>query len=236
MMHFGLHESSGVEILELNEQFAQFSGFDGYRMATPEFKAFRVLQDNPNASSHDQNWFDGDTVRTAIGQGFNAYTSAQMARAMNVFANHGVNYSLFMVGHIENTHGQVIIRTEPNPVCIGLEFNESTWDNVTNGMRWVTQRGGGISGTGLSVFAGFPIEVAGKTSTTQQILTRPNHTAFGAFAPIDNPQITVYVNMPFSDTRAYTQLAARVARDIIGVAMGLELEAEHPAPINTLQP
>jgi len=230
MMHFGLHQSSGVEILELFDQH----GYEGYRIASPDFKRFRVLQDNPNAALQDQRWFDGDTVRTAIGQGFNAYTTAQMARAMNVFANNGVNYPLHMVGHIENTHGQVIWRTEPEPFCMGLEFNESTWESITEGMRLVTQPGAG--GTGVTLFRGFPIDVAGKTSTTQQIPTRFNHTAFGAFAPIENPQISVYVNMPFSATRAYTQVAARIARDIIGVALGLELEAEHTTPVNTLQP
>lgn len=231
MKHFGLHESSGVEILEF---FDQSIGFDGYRIASPEFKAFRVLQDNPNAGPGDQRWNDGDMIRTSIGQSFNAYTTAQMARAMNVFANRGVNYSLFLVGHIENSHGQLIHRTEPNPVCIGLEFNESTWDAVSQGMLWVTQPGAG--GTAVNLFRGFPIPVAGKTSTTQQIRTRFNHTAFGAYAPANDPQISIYVNVPFSGTRAYTQLAARIARDMIGVALGLELEVQHPDPVNNLRP
>jgi len=231
MMHFGLHESSGVELLEL---FDMNIGFDGTRIASPEFKAFRVLQDNPNARPVDQQWFDGDTVRTAIGQGFNAYTTAQMARAMNVFANRGTNYRLYLVSHIENIHGQTVSRTEPYVVSRGLEFSESTWDTATEGMRLVTQPGAG--GTGVGVFRGFPIEIAGKTSTTEQIPTRFSHTAFGAFAPLNDPQISIYVNVPFSDTRAYRQLAARIARDMIGVALGLELEVEHPAPINTLQP
>jgi len=230
MKHFGLHERSGVEILELFDQ----AGFDGYRISSPDFKQFSVLQGNPNASVGDQRWFDGDTVRTSIGQGFNAYTTAQMARAMNVFANRGVNYPLHLISHIENSQGQMVFRTEPEPVCRGLEFNESTWDAVSQGMRWVTQSGAG--GTAVSLFRGFPIEIAGKTSTTQQIRNRLNHTAFGAYAPANDPQISIYVNVPFSATRAYTQLAARIARDMIGVALGLELDAEHPEPVNTLRP
>jgi len=231
MMHFGLHEPSGVEILELH---GQDIGFDGIRIASPEFKRFRALQANENAPPHDTNWFDGDTVRTAIGQGFNDYTTAQMARAMNVFANRGTNYPLHLVGHIENSHGITVMRTVPEPVCMGLEFQESTWDAVTEGMRLVTQPGAG--GTAVNLFRGFPIDVAGKTSTTQQIPTRFNHSAFGAFAPVENPQISIYVNVPFGATLAYTQISARIARDMIGVALGLGLEAEHPTPINTLQP
>jgi len=230
MKHFGLHESSGVEILELFDM----SGFEGYRISSPDFKQFTVLDRNPQASQTDQRWFDGDTVRTAIGQGFNAYTTAQMARAMNVFANRGVNYPLHLVSHIENSSGHIIHRAKQEPVCRGHEFSESTWDAIHQGMRWVTQEG--VGGTGITLFRGFPIVVAGKTSTTQQIATRFNHTAFGAYAPADNPQISIYVNVPFSATRAYTQLAARIARDMIGVALGLELDVQHPEPINALRP
>jgi len=226
MMHFGLHERSGVEILELNDHHP----FSGDRIASPDFKRFSTQ----HLSASDQRWFDGDTVRTSIGQGLNDYTTAQMGRAMNVFANHGTNYPLHLVGHIENSHGYIIRRTEPVPVCRGLEFNETTWSAVAEGMRLVTQPGAG--GTAVTLFRGFPINVAGKTSTTQQIPTRFNHSAFGAFAPIEDPQITIYVNVPFGSTRAYTQIAARIARDMIGVALGLEHEAQHPAPVNTLQP
>jgi len=229
MMHFGLHESSGVEILELFDQPLRYPDgtlFEGSRMSSPEFMRFQM----------DQQWFDGDTVRTAMGQSLNNYTVAQMARAMNVFANRGVNYPLHMVGHIENSLGGIVMRTEPEPVCIGLEFSESTWDAVTEGMRLVTQPG--ASGTAVHLFHGqsFPIPVAGKTSTTQQIPTRFPHSAFGAFAPIENPQISIYVNIPFGSTLAYQQISARIARDMIAVALGQGLEAEGPEPLHTLRP
>jgi len=228
MMHFGLHERSGVEILELADQ--RIPGFDGVRMASPEFKEFQFR----NASPHDRRWFDGDTVRTAIGQGFNDYTTAQMARVMNVFANRGVNYQLYMVGHIENSHGQMVMRTEPEPVCMGLEFSESTWDAAIEGMRLVTQPGAG--GTATNLFRGFPIPIAGKTSTTQQIHGRLYHTAFGAFAPLEDPQISIYVNIPFGSTVAHSQLSGRIAQSMIKIALGHELEAEGAATLNTLRP
>jgi len=228
MRHFGLHERSGLEVLELADQ--GIPGFAGARMATPEFKAFQFRNEQPQ----NRQWFDGDTVRTAIGQGFNDYTTAQMARVMNTFANRGVNYPLHMVGHIENSHGQVVRRAEPEPVCMGLEFSESTWDSVTEGMRLVTQPGAG--GTAVGLFRGFPIDVAGKTSTTQQIPGRPHHTAFGAFAPLDDPQISIYVNIPFGSVLAHSQLSGRIAREMILVALGHENEAQGPAPVNTLRP
>ena len=232
MRHFGLHEASGVEMLELADQ--RLPGFYGARMASPEYKEFVHRNDAP----HDRRWHGGDTVRTAMGQGLNNYTTAQMARAMNVFANRGVNFPLHMVGYIENNQGQVVMHTVPEPVCMGLEFSESTWDAVTEGMRLVTQPASWGWGTAVGLFhgQGFPIPVAGKTSTTQQIATRFPHSAFGAFAPIDNPQISIYVNIPFGSTLAYSQISARIARDMIAVALGQGLEAEGPAPLNALRP
>jgi len=232
MMHFGLHERSGVEVLELFDQ----AGFDGYRIASPEFKRFTTLQRYPNAAEHYLRWSNGDTIRTAIGQGLNNYTTAQMARAMNVFANQGVNYPLHLVGHIENSVGYIVRITDPKPVCMGLDFYESTWDAITEGMRLVTERG--ASGTAIGLFQGqgFPIRVAGKTSTTQQIPTRFNHSAFGAFAPLEDPQISIYVNVPFGATRAMHQISARIARDMIGVTLGLGWESQAPAPVNQLRP
>ena len=229
MMHFGLHERSGVEILELFDQY--LSGYEGLRMASPEFKQFRFRYYPPQ----DQRWTDGDMVRTAIGQGLNNYTTAQMVRAMNVFANQGVNYPLHLVGQIENNQGQIVRRTEPTPSCVGLEFSESTWDAVAEGMRLVTHPGAG--GTAIGVFSGFPIPVAGKTSTTEEDRTRFSHSAFGAFAPIGDPQISIYVNVPFGAMRggAYSQISARIARDMIAVALGQQLEAEGPAPLNSLR-
>jgi len=233
MRHFGLDDNTGVEILErLPLRYENGTIYEGSRISSPEFKRFMYR----NAPVGDQGWFDGDTVRTAMGQSLNDYTVAQMARVMNVFANRGVNYQLFMVGHIENSQGQLVRRTEPTAVCIGLEFSESTWDAVTEGMRLVTQPGAGGTAVGLFHNQRFPIPVAGKTSTTEQVPGRNHHTAFGAFAPIDNPQISIYVNIPFGSTLAYTQLSARIARDMIAVALGQELEAEGPTPLNTLRP
>jgi len=235
MMHFGLHERSGVEILELFDQPLRYpdgSIYEGSRMSTPEFKRFQ----HASAPARDQQWFDGDTVRTAMGQGLNNYTTAQMARVMNVFANRGTNYPLHMVGHAENTHGHTVWRTVPAPVCIGLEFSPSTWEAVAEGMRLVTQPGAGGTAVGLFHGQNFTIPVAGKTSTTEQISTRFPHSAFGAFAPIEDPQISIYVNIPFGSTLAYSQISARIARDMIAVALGQGLEAEGPAPLNTLRP
>jgi len=231
MEFFGLNSPTGVEIGEVHQQFVRM-GWLGNTMASPEFKIHRERIFNPNAPEHDLRWTDGDTAQVSIGQGFNDYTSAQMARAMSVFANRGVNYQLRLVGHVENYFGGVVLRNEPAPAVTNVEVSDTTWDAIIEGMRLVTEPG--VGGTGVSVFRGFPIRVAGKTGTAEQVGTRFSHTAFGAFAPLDNPQIAVYVNIPFSSTNASRQMAAHISRDVIGIALGLGSEIERAETINIL--
>jgi cell division protein FtsI/penicillin-binding protein 2 len=232
MEFFGLNDPTGVEIGEPHQVFVN-QGYLGNTMASPEFKIHRGRSFNPNAPDHDLRWHDGDTAQVTIGQGYNAYTPAQMARGMAIIANHGRNYPLRLVGHIENYAGVTIHRNTPTPVESDLEISETTWNAVHEGMRLVTEPG--VGGTGISAFRNFPVRVAGKTGTAEQTPLRFSHTAFGAFAPLEDPQIAIYVNVPFSATRAFTQTAAHVSRDVIGVALGINAQPERPLELNTLR-
>jgi cell division protein FtsI/penicillin-binding protein 2 len=110
--------------------------------------------------------------------------------------------------------------------------SDSTWDLVFEGMRLVTQPGAG--GTAVNVFRDFPINVAGKTGTAEQIRGRPYHTAFGGFAPLEDPQIAIYVSIPFGTLRAFPHMSTHIARDLIGEALGLNIEPQRPEPLNVL--
>ncbi|MDR0271771.1 MAG: hypothetical protein LBI27_00430 [Clostridiales bacterium] len=232
MAFFGLNDPTGVEIGEVHQQFVS-QGYLGNTMASPEFKMHRMRTFNVNALASDLRWRDGDTAQVTIGQGYNDYTPAQMARGISVIANRGVNYPLRLVSLVENYAGETVVRNEPTPIESDLEISDSTWDAVIEGMRLVTHPGAG--GTGVSVFRNFPVRVAGKTGTAEQVGTRFSHTAFGAFAPLENPQITVYVNVPFSSSSAYRQMAAHVARDVIGAALGIDAQPEYPQELNALR-
>lgn len=232
MEFFGLNDPTGVEIGEIHHQFVS-QGYLGNTMASPEFKIHRERIFNPEANIHDLRWVDSDTAQVTIGQGYNDYTPAQMARGMAIIGSRGRAYPLRLVGLIENYAGMPIQRNTPVPVETNIEISDTTWDAVIEGMRLVTEPG--ASGTAVRVFSGFPFRVAGKTGTAEQVGTRFPHTAFGAFAPYENPQIAIYVNVPFSATRAYTQSAAHIARDVLGVALGINNAPEHPMPFNMLR-
>jgi penicillin-binding protein 2 len=233
MEFFGLNDPTGVEIGEPHQVFVN-QGYFGNTMASPEFKRHRGLLFNPNARDWDLRWTDGDTAQVTIGQGYNDYTPAQMARGMAIIASRGRNYPLRLVGSVEDYRGNTIRRETPAPVHTDIEVSDSTWDAVFDGMRLVTEPGAG--GTAINVFRGFPVRVAGKTGTAEQTPGRFSHTAFGAFAPYENPQIAIYVNVPFSATRAYTQIAAHVARDVIGAALGIDAQPESAPPLLEFRP
>ena len=233
MAFFGLNSSSGVEIGD-HPIDLRAMGFTGDTMASPDFKRHRYLQFNQFAPASSLVWTGGDTSQVSIGQGFNNYSAAQMVRGMSAIANRGVNYYLHLVSHTENFRGQIISVTTPTYTDTHLEFSDSTWDVIIEGMRLVTEPG--ASGTAVGAFASLRpyIRVAGKTGTAEEDSRRLSHSTFGAFAPYEDPQIAIFVAIPFGSTAAYRQISAQIARDMIAVTLGLHNQPEHPQPHNVL--
>jgi len=230
MAFFGLNDGSGVEIGEHPIEYRNL-GFTGNTMAGPDYKRFQYERLRPASPESSRNWFDGDTSQVSIGQGFNNYTAAQMARAMTIIANRGEDRPLHLVKLVEDYRGGTVMRNPQTPVETDIEVSDSTWDAIIEGMRLVTEPGS--RGTATNLFRGFPIRVAGKTGTAEQDPRRLSHSSFGAFAPYGDPQIAIYVAMPFGSTPQHSQIAARVAQDLIGIALGLDREPERPRAVNT---
>ena len=212
MEFFGLNEPTGVQVGERNFEFIR-AGYFGNTMASPEFKRFVWLSQNPNADEELLMWHDRDTAQVSIGQGYNAYTAAQMARGMGIIAGRGERLPFTIVSRIEGFNGDIVMKHEPIPARTNKTISDSTWEAIIEGMRLVTQPG--ANGTAVDIFSDVDVSVAGKTGTAEQITERLSHHSFGAFAPITEPEIAVYVNVPFGSTRAFPQVAAFIARDII---------------------
>ena len=229
MAMFGLNDPSGVEIGEHPLDLLA-RGYDGPTMASPDFKRHRILSANPFAAAGDLNWFDGDMIRTAIGQGWADHTPAQMVRGMSTIANRGVNYYLHLVGHTEDFLGNITGLTTPTAMNHGIDVADSTWDATIEGMRLVTQPGAG--GTAVNLFRGFPISIASKTGTAEQIRGRLYHSSFGGFAPLESPQFAFYVSVPFGTTAAHSQISGRIAQDMIKIMLGYGNEPRHQEAFN----
>ncbi len=144
-------------------------------------------------------------VMAAIGQSDNNYTTIALARYVTAIANGGTVYNLSLLDHVEDKNGNLVMSYGPtvkNQVdCITY----ADLSAIHHGMRMVVENS--------STWKDFPIEVAGKTGTAQQDLTRANHALFVGYAPYNNPEIALCTRIPFGYTSSN---AAEASKHIIG--------------------
>ena len=223
MRALGLDSPSGVEIGE-----AFRTGGAPSNISSPELQEFRYAQ----RGLEPRPWTDGDLVRTAIGQSFNAYTSAHMVRYTAAIATKGDMVNLRLLSRTVSEDGVMIAPTVH--FDSGIEISESTWQHTHEGMRLTTE---GPRGTARGIFANFPMSVGGKTGTAEHDqANRISHTTFNAFAPFEDPQIAIYVAIPFGATRTLSSAAAHVARDVIDAYFRLNNSTYNGTPSNSLVP
>lgn len=146
-----------------------------------------VASEEYKKKNFNQDWYLGDTFNSAIGQGFQLVTPLQAAMIVSEVANGGIQYKPFLVSRIDNLDGTPYKIFAPEQVGT-LPVSKSTLDLVREGMRNVTEE----SGTAGSLFAGFPIQVAGKTGTAENF-GGADHAWFVAYAPFDHPRIVIAV-------------------------------------------
>ncbi len=162
-----------------------------------------------------------DPVRGAIGQEQNGYTPVGLARYINVLADNGRVKELNIVDKITDNDG---LTTEDfTPKVINEQaFEQEYIDAVKEGMHLVTV---GARGTARHRFKDLPISSAGKTGTAEiasfddksidpvkKIKVRPNHALYTAFAPFENPEVTVVVALQYAYDSAY---AADACYDVL---------------------
>lgn len=156
---------------------------------------------------------DSDAVRSAIGQGTNDYTPAQIARYASTLVNQKYCYDLNVVQKAKNSKGKTVLKNKTGKVHHELTgIADSTWNAVYKGMYNV------VNGPNSSVDEYFKnlkedkgIEVAGKTGTAQENEKKPNHALFISYAPYSNTEICTTVVIPNGYASGN---AAKVASDV----------------------
>ncbi|GIL16567.1 MAG: penicillin-binding protein 2 [Oligoflexia bacterium] len=156
-----------------------------------------------------EEWQPGENLSNAIGQGFVQATPLQLAIAYNAIGTEGKVVRPFVIKKIIDHDGKTLKETQPQiirdiaqPQPNGIRVDPTTFKVVKEGLRRVVQ---GSRGTARHVH--IPgADIAGKTGTTQvmgfaandiysKCENRPihqrHHGWFVAFAPADNPEITV---------------------------------------------
>lgn len=127
------------------------------------------------------NWYEGETINYAIGQGYLLVTPIQILEMMSIVANRGSAVRPFVVKRI----GSADISAQ-KPKGIGLK--NDTIRMVRAGLFDVVNN---ENGTGRRAKVDGMI-VAGKTGTAQNPQGK-THAWFAGFAPFDNPKICVVV-------------------------------------------
>ena len=224
MRAFGLDNPTGVEIYELYNSMTDYPS----RISSPEYKEYITKQRYEDPSSSDLKWSAGDTIRTAIGQSYNNYTAATLAKYVATLANGGTRYKNYFMSKITDSEGNLI--TQYNEVTEEqLSLKQSTMDAIFKGMYLVTS---GDRGTLRNSFADFPVSVAAKSGTAQESSKRSEHTTLVAFAPYESPQISVSVMIPYGNDSS-TAPAPTVAKAVISKYMQLDTTVENRS-YNTL--
>ncbi|MCX7946364.1 MAG: penicillin-binding protein 2 [Hydrogenophilus sp.] len=143
----------------------------------------------------EQQWFAGETVSVAIGQGYTSFTPMQMAYALMAVVNGGVVPTPHVVSHYRDGVTGEVIPVPPRPSRF-IPLNPNHVEAVISGMVE-----GARVGTSARAFVGAPYKAGGKTGTAQVVSThgRPrgriadeeeqDHAWYIAFAPASNPKI-----------------------------------------------
>ncbi|BBO60484.1 penicillin-binding protein 2 [Mycoavidus sp. B2-EB] len=167
-----------------------------------------------------QRWYDGDTISLGIGQGYNSFTTLQLAHATATLANDGVVMKPHLVKTIEHPRTHETRLTVPS-ASYQINVNQKDIDFIKRAMVGVMTQG-----TAANAFRGASYQAAGKTGTAQVFSLqgakyrahtlaehRRDHALFVAYAPADKPTIALAVVVENGGWGA--QAAAPIARKVL---------------------
>jgi penicillin-binding protein 2 len=174
-----------------------------------------------------ENWSTGDTYNAAFGQGYVLATPLQMLNALNAIANDGVRTRPTLVREIIDAEGHVVRGFEPD-VIGHLPVDQEYLDLVQEGMRLAV-----VEGTATGANLAY-VPVAGKTGTAEYCDDEaaaldlcipgnwPTHAWFMAYAPYENPEISVVAFVYNGGEGAFNALP--IAAEVIDAYFRLKTE------------
>lgn len=210
----GLVESCNIVFYEVGKkldstdpmllpQFARGFGFGEPTGITGLAEASGLVPDPGWKRTNQGNeWYLGDGVNLAIGQGFFLATPLQVANAYAAVARGGSLRTPVLVAK----RGDQSFQSQPKG---SLPASPATLEVIRQAMRRVVSD---PKGTANYAFRGSSLSVAAKTGSAEA--QGPNsHAWFAAFAPADQPQIALVVMV--EEKGLGSEVAAPVARKIL---------------------
>jgi penicillin-binding protein 2 len=192
----------------------------------PDEQSKRRLHDSNPDAFPDPEWYTGDNLNLAIGQGDTVITPLQLVNAYATLANGGTVYAPHVGGSILDVNGTQV-RTIAPKINRKTDIPPAIRDPVVAGFEGAVSN---TRGTAAPAFAGFPtaqFPLAGKTGTAQ-VSGKQDTALFAAFGPTSDPRYAVTVVIEEAGFGA--SAAAPVARRIFDQILGLPL-----TPISRVQ-
>ena len=139
------------------------------------------------AATFGQEWYPGETLIAAIGQGYYLATPLQQAMLLMAVANGGVMYRPLIVDKVLSADGSKVLAQYQPEVFQTVYLKPEIWDTVRKGLISVT-----TEGTGAAVFKDLDVTVAGKSGSSETGKGTV-HSWFSCYAPAGEPAIAVAV-------------------------------------------
>jgi len=139
-------------------------------------------------SEVDQQWTPGNSINLAIGQGDLEATPLQLAVTYAAIANGGYIVQPHVAKKIVDAQGKMVRdlqAAKPRKV----DISQSTLDVVRRGLY---EAANSVTGTSSAVFAGYPVQVAGKTGTAE-VFGSDDYAWYASYAPANDPKYAVVV-------------------------------------------
>ncbi len=161
-----------------------------------------------------QRWYAGNTVQASIGQSYNLMTPLQLVSYVSTVVNGGERWQPHLIRSAKDSASGKMTKKPTSELVENVEFSDSTYKAVINGMKAVVNEGG----TAASVFRNYPVAVGGKSGTAQ-VAKGTATGVFVCFAPADDPEIAIAVVVEHGGSG---NNVAPIVRDIMDVYFGLD--------------
>ncbi|MDE7325350.1 MAG: penicillin-binding protein [Lachnospiraceae bacterium] len=168
-----------------------------------DYSGVEVYEDMPEISNRD-------VVRTAIGY-YHNFAPVQIAKYITTVANSGICYDLTLLDRVMDKDGTLIYQNEPSVYNEITMFSPAQWHAVQLGMYNVVNT---TTNSLNRLYGDLGVKVAGKTGTAQVSTTHPHNALFAAYAPYDDPEISVIIVVPNGYASAN---AAYIGREVMGL-------------------
>ena len=171
----------------------------------------------------DEPWYRGETLITGIGQGFMTASPIQLALATGAIANKGNLQTPRVLMHSQSKNGESYLESIPKSKQIPIK-DINNWELIIEAMKQTIY---GKLGTAKRLNNKLNYTLAGKTGTAQVFGLDPeeeyiaenideklrDHALFTAFAPINNPQVSIAVIV--ENAGSGSSKAAPLARELL---------------------